>query len=627
IPLVKKSFLFTRQYNTPDTHVGKDAFGLDFVSADNGQGCNEAGSPILATKKGIVSKIDETWWGGGYGNHVTLEHDGEIKSIYGHMIHGSIAVKPGQVVEKGQLIGLMGGTGNILSSTNCGVWGKGIHLHFAVWDISADKDGNEIRTAKKPEPLGKAFWINIPTTLPKWEIILHDTSMFDPTDHFNSFTLIDEKNNKHRPPFRLLYQNTIARAELTLPKHAAFGVRTRFRFEGNDLDLANAYVIERCVDSKTITHTENLIEVECTPTDQSELSKDNGYSDSLYFMLKYGPGAEMITQGYVKVVRDETSHIESIEPLNPVYGEKTLFTAWGNKLLPSISISNPGCENISMLETEGSRSPYHVEFTCTPTLDIHPDNNAFLTLDAQFTPQSPTHQQDLLEKMKSWSDTHPISFHIEMKDSLPPGAIGPLRENTNSQHEVFPISLNFADAYSDNPELGSNGTSVHDKIRITRMSSETRKYRITLLHPYPLLAKITIPQCLSLNKKWLKQEYECLINKADHLDITVQRYSGALLDEFTATIREVYKHQLFEPTPSDSLTYRLEIEGVNLPTDSDLLIEHNFCESGLKNLYRTPNKHLYECQATEDFANNGQNNHITVKDLSGIVLYTAKIKE
>ncbi|WP_199880674.1 peptidoglycan DD-metalloendopeptidase family protein [Bacillus massiliglaciei] len=58
---------------------------------------------------------------GGYGNKVMIDHHNGYKTVYAHL--NSIAVKQGQKVEKGTVIGQMGTTGH----------STGIHLHFEVY--------------------------------------------------------------------------------------------------------------------------------------------------------------------------------------------------------------------------------------------------------------------------------------------------------------------------------------------------------------------------------------------------------------------------------------------------------------------------------------------------------------
>lgn len=76
------------------------------------------GMPIGAVFAGRVVYAD--WWGG-YGNCVILQHDENIYTLYGHF--SSLAVTEGDVVQKGQVIGYVGSTGD----------STGNHLHLEYW--------------------------------------------------------------------------------------------------------------------------------------------------------------------------------------------------------------------------------------------------------------------------------------------------------------------------------------------------------------------------------------------------------------------------------------------------------------------------------------------------------------
>lgn len=74
------------------------------------------GSRILAALNGVVAVVKHMTRS--YGNHVIMRHSGGAETLYGHM--SKIGVKPGQLLAAGQLLGLMGATGNA----------TGPHLHF-----------------------------------------------------------------------------------------------------------------------------------------------------------------------------------------------------------------------------------------------------------------------------------------------------------------------------------------------------------------------------------------------------------------------------------------------------------------------------------------------------------------
>ncbi len=76
------------------------------------------GSPIYAVSDGRVAMAGRA---GGHGNYVRLAHNGNMATGYSHM--SRIAVRSGQLVRQGQVIGYVGSTG--LST--------GPHLHFEVY--------------------------------------------------------------------------------------------------------------------------------------------------------------------------------------------------------------------------------------------------------------------------------------------------------------------------------------------------------------------------------------------------------------------------------------------------------------------------------------------------------------
>ena len=80
-----------------------------------------AGTPILASEAGQVFYAG--WKDGGYGYCVYIKHPDGLVTVYEHLLK-DIPVRIGQVVEKGQLIGYSGSTGN----------STGPHLHFEIRD-------------------------------------------------------------------------------------------------------------------------------------------------------------------------------------------------------------------------------------------------------------------------------------------------------------------------------------------------------------------------------------------------------------------------------------------------------------------------------------------------------------
>ena len=98
-----------------------------YISAHQGDGRGHKGidiaapfgTPIYAAEAGTV--IDAgTGWNGGYGNCILIQHDDGNVTVYAHQ--AELAAAYGDTVEKGQLIGYVGSTGD----------STGNHLHFEV---------------------------------------------------------------------------------------------------------------------------------------------------------------------------------------------------------------------------------------------------------------------------------------------------------------------------------------------------------------------------------------------------------------------------------------------------------------------------------------------------------------
>ena len=102
-------------YKTEKMHTG-----MDFTAP--------IGTPIHATGNGSVSKVE--YDGRGYGNNVMINHGWGFESVYGHM--SKIVVRPGQKINRGDLLGYVGNSG---TST-------GPHLHYEV-----RKGGNPVNPA------------------------------------------------------------------------------------------------------------------------------------------------------------------------------------------------------------------------------------------------------------------------------------------------------------------------------------------------------------------------------------------------------------------------------------------------------------------------------------------------
>ncbi|MBB3103400.1 peptidoglycan DD-metalloendopeptidase family protein [Azomonas macrocytogenes] len=111
-------FRLTQGANGQYSHfTPKGRYALDIAMPE--------GTRIVAARAGTVVKIENDQSGKGRdpsGNFVRVLHDDGTMSVYLHLMHGSVSVREGQLVEVGQPIARSGNTGN----------STGPHLHFVV---------------------------------------------------------------------------------------------------------------------------------------------------------------------------------------------------------------------------------------------------------------------------------------------------------------------------------------------------------------------------------------------------------------------------------------------------------------------------------------------------------------
>ncbi|MDD2371803.1 MAG: peptidoglycan DD-metalloendopeptidase family protein [Firmicutes bacterium] len=108
VPSIPTSTTNISGFRTPSrpTHMGMDIGGYGVT-----------GRTIVAADDGEVILAKSYY---GYGNTVIIDHNNGMMTLYGHL--ASIKVKAGQTVSRGQVIGIMGNTGQ----------SSGIHLHIEV---------------------------------------------------------------------------------------------------------------------------------------------------------------------------------------------------------------------------------------------------------------------------------------------------------------------------------------------------------------------------------------------------------------------------------------------------------------------------------------------------------------
>ncbi len=109
---INKGWMSSRFGHRTDPITGKRAWhaGVDFAG--------KRGSDVVAVAAGVVVFAGTR---SGFGEMVEINHGGGYKTLYGH--HDELKVKTGDIVRKGDVIGLMGSSGRA----------TGPHVHFEVY--------------------------------------------------------------------------------------------------------------------------------------------------------------------------------------------------------------------------------------------------------------------------------------------------------------------------------------------------------------------------------------------------------------------------------------------------------------------------------------------------------------
>lgn len=129
----KTGFLWPAEINAevisryPHYSSGSYHGGIDIGVYDD-IGCNiSEGTLILAAKSGVVTEAyNDGGWNTGFGNHCVIDHGDGIQTLYAHAKEINVSV--GDEVSQGDIIGIVGDTGNTTAP----------HLHFEVRSGNGD---------------------------------------------------------------------------------------------------------------------------------------------------------------------------------------------------------------------------------------------------------------------------------------------------------------------------------------------------------------------------------------------------------------------------------------------------------------------------------------------------------
>jgi murein DD-endopeptidase MepM/ murein hydrolase activator NlpD len=98
----------------------RDHLGIDLAA--------RRGQAVLAAAPGVVLNAG---WNKGYGYQVEIQHAARVTTRYSHL--SRVMVEPGEILERGDVVGLAGDTG----------MATGVHLHFELWKDGRAEDPME----------------------------------------------------------------------------------------------------------------------------------------------------------------------------------------------------------------------------------------------------------------------------------------------------------------------------------------------------------------------------------------------------------------------------------------------------------------------------------------------------
>lgn len=266
-PHPKGTYYIPRGYGPNATHSQKE---LDFIRISGNTkkldyNCFSYGVPILAARGGTISDVknlNNRWktGSGSWGTVVTVNHGDNTFGVYAHMIYESpdTYVSIGDTVEAGQIIGLMGDTGDVSSISARNVcpeskaWGT--HLHFALYKDSTSKS---LRKPYLPEPLGKSENIDITT------------------GNIESTTIAYDKDGKYLLNHQGKYDYKLYETEIhsVTPLQVTGGTTTTFSLRGNNFKEDNSLKLNDslCTSQQYTYVSKRKAEISCSVTTQPGL--------------------------------------------------------------------------------------------------------------------------------------------------------------------------------------------------------------------------------------------------------------------------------------------------------------------------------------------------------------------
>lgn len=364
-PVPAGDVVVTNAYGKTVTHKGARAgYSIDLqLTGTNpkfpnmgGSQCFSLGTPILASRSGKVLRVDNPTGGNlekNYGVMVRVGYDDKSYTTYGHLLPNTLAVEVGEEVVAGQILGLMGATGNVFGKV-C-AWEeesiteitkhRGTHLHLET--------NNSKGLAVKQEPLvGKEAYTDITAV----KTYTSATTMIDPKGHWEKFA--------GRVPY--VYNGTYVtmasassyqpRIHSITPAVAIAGTNQTFTIKGENLPKTIQPVLHGC---------RNLKWIKQEPTEQRfscDLPKNPG---PLKGFVRFTPPPGIIELNFTintvnKLESEDFPEIKNVQIENPKAGQEVKFIVTGTSLPNDLRPDMEECKDFKYKIA----GPMRLEFSC-----------------------------------------------------------------------------------------------------------------------------------------------------------------------------------------------------------------------------------------------------------------------
>lgn len=418
-------------------------------------------TPVVAAKDGVVTIASSTCehnygkkagtdtCGGGYGNHIYIDHKDGYETRYAHLT--TVYVKGGDTVKKGQTIGTVGSTGD----------STGYHLHFEVRYKGEVKDPETLvsSTGSAPAPSNPSS-DNAPATEAASQ---YDNSAAFADDYVTNFRV----GQLTSQPMHA-YVKVSVNGELLVPYNFIQGFEI-VRYRGGVGDTATIDIFDdqwSAVESRLAEHYDNVV-VEYGYVNSQVKSQTYKMRVSDYSIAFNSTGVELTVKAMADSIYDNLKQQNIIlDTNNPTEAVKKISEALGYKVLDKnfdATTSLPETDNPFNVINDNPIS-YIIDTILpvsseTETMNFYVDNNGYAYFKQDIYDQQSVPRTYII--MKGY-DTPVKDFTVDIKGVFG----GTTRFGVGSGIRSTVIdpnmkSFNSAQVTADSVITEATGTRIH----------------------------------------------------------------------------------------------------------------------------------------------------------------------